>query len=210
MLHLGLCHSADIYAMRAPNVAQSIATIFELEAQAIAIGPRNFRVHQVLCMAHFREGDYDRAVASGRKAVELNPSSADAFEALAAAYNHYGSPEEAERCAQMCFDLSPLDPNLSRYHFQLMQAKLGQRLFGDAYAQLEICLRARPHNVSYLGFKTVFLGHMESKGEAAACLSEYLLKRDIKTADDYREIFLCNSALVELNLEGLRKAGWDA
>ena len=91
-----------------------------------------------------------------------------------------------------------------------MQAKLGQRLFGDAYAQLEICLRARPHDVSYLGFKTVFLGHMESKGEAAACLSEYLLKRDIKTADDYREIFLCNSALVELNLEGLRKAGWDA
>ena len=124
-------------------------------------------------------------------------------------HNHHGSPEEAERCAEMCFDLSPLDPNLSRYHFQLMQAKLGQRQFSEAYVQLEQCLHARPHDVSYLGFKTVLLGHMERKEEAGLCLADYLSKRDIKTADDYRKIFLRNSALVELNLEGLRKVGWD-
>ena len=82
---LALCHSADIYAMRAASIGQSIATMSEVAAQAIAIDPRNFRVHQVLCMAHFWEGEYEKAVLSGRKAVELNPSSADAFEALAAA-----------------------------------------------------------------------------------------------------------------------------
>ena len=60
-----------------------------------------------------------------------------------------------------------------------------------------------------LGFKTVLLGHMERKEESGLCLADYLSKRDIKTADDYRKIFLRNSALVELNLEGLRKAGWD-
>jgi len=125
------------------------------------------------------------------------------------ALSNFGEPEEAERCALMCLKLNPLDPNQHNYSFQLMQARLGQRQFEDAYEYLERCLSARPHDVAYLGFKTVILGHLERREEAAACLSDYLAKRDIKTADDYRRIFVRNSALLEINLEGLRKAGWD-
>ena len=206
---LALCYSANIYALHASDADETTTTMFDLARKAIAIDPRNFRVHQVLCMAYFWQGDYEKATQSGRKAVELNPSSADAFEALAAALNHLGSPEEAERCARMCLNLNPLEPDLYKYNFQLMQAKLGQRDFEAAYKFLQLCINARPHDVSYLGFKTVLLGHMERSDEARACLDAYLSRRNIKTAEDYRKIFLRNSALVELNLEGLRKAGWD-
>ena len=183
--------------------------MFELAKKASEIDPRNFRIYQVLCHAHFWRGELRQSVEAGRQTVELNPSSADAYQALAMALSNFGEPEEAERCALMCLKLNPLDPNQHNYSFQLMQARLGQRQFEDAYEYLERCLSARPHDVAYLGFKTVILGHLERREEAAACLSDYLAKRDIKTADDYRRIFVRNSALLEINLEGLRKAGWD-
>ena len=90
-----------------------------------------------------------------------------------------------------------------------MQASLGQGRFEEAYAFLEKCLDARPHDVSYLGFKTILLGDMGRSEEAGACLAEYLSKRGLKTADDYRRLFIRNSAQTESNLDGLRKAGWD-
>jgi hypothetical protein len=102
-----------------------------------------------------------------------------------------------------------MDPRLHSYYFQLVQATLGQRRFEESYAYLEKCLDARPHDVSYLGFKTILLGHMGRKKDAGDCLAEYLSNRGLKTADDYRRIFVRNSTQVELNLEGLRKAGWD-
>ena len=128
---------------------------------------------------------------------------------LALALTHFGEPEEAEACAYTCLKLSPIDPKLHNYHFQLMQATLGQGRFEEAYAHLEKCLDARPHDVSYLGFKTILLGDMGRSEEAGACLAEYLTKRGLKTADDYRRIFIRNSAQTESNLDGLRKAGWD-
>ena len=45
--------------------------------------------------------------------------------------------------------------------------------------------------------------------EARVCLAEYLSRRGLKTADDYRKIFVRNSVQTEANLDGLRKAGWE-
>ncbi|MCH6582873.1 MAG: adenylate/guanylate cyclase domain-containing protein [Proteobacteria bacterium] len=205
---LALCYSADVYAQYADYV-DGAATMFDLAKKATAIDSRNFRIYLVLCMAHIWKGDLKHAVEAGRKAVELNPSSPEAYEVLALALTHSGEPEEAEGYGQMCLKLSPLDPKLHNYYFQLVQATLGQRRFEEAYVHLEKCLSARPHDVSYLGFKTILLGHMGRKEEARVCLDEYLSKRGIKTADDYRKIFVLNSVQTELNLDGLRKAGWE-
>jgi adenylate cyclase len=206
---LGLCYSADVYAQRADDPDAAIATMVDLEKKASAIDPRNFKNYLMLCMIHIWKGQLKRAVEAGRQAVELNPSSPESYEILALALTHSGHPEEGEDCAQMCLQLSPIDPRLHNYYFQLVQATLGQRRFEDSYTYLEKCLDARPHDVSYLGFKTILLGHMGRKREAGDCLAEYLSKRGVKTADDYRKIFVRNSTQTELNLEGLRKAGWN-
>jgi adenylate cyclase len=206
---LAQCHSGDIYSLRTDDVAASIATMFDLAKKAAQIDPQNFRVYQVRCRAYLWKGDHDRAVEAGRKAVELNPSSPVSYERLATALTHSGEPEEAETCAWMCLKLSPVDPELQEYYFQLMLAVLGQQRFEEAFEHLSRCLNARPDDTALLGFKTVLLGHLGRRAEAEVCLAEYLSKRKIKSVDDYRRIFVPNSALFELNLEGLRKAGWD-
>ena len=115
------------------------------------------------------------------------------------------------------------DFELERHHETLLTS--AATLLGRAYQAREILdrdgltvtnrfheLKEHPmvavERASLLGFKTVLLGHLGRTEEAAACLKDYLAERKIEAADDYRRIFVPNSALVEINLEGLRKAGW--
>jgi adenylate cyclase len=209
MTALAICHSADVYASRSDDVPASIDTMFALANRAMAIDARHFRVHMVLCLAHFWRGDMTKAVAAGRQAVALNPSSAEAYECLSAALCHLGIAQEAEECARICMRLTPVDPRSYRHHFLLMQALLGQRRFDEALDQLTNAANARPHDIVMLGYRTVLLGHLGRDAEARASLQSYLGKRGFKGADDYRRAYIRNSALTELNLEGLRKAGWD-
>jgi adenylate cyclase len=205
---LAMCHSADIYAGRSENVAASITTMFALADRAHAIDPRHFRVYVVRCFAHFWRGELDKSVDAGRQAVALNPSSAEGYEGLSAALAHFGAGAEAEECARACLRLTPLDPRLHRFHFLLAQALLAQHRFEDAEQTLAQALSARPHDVVMLGYRTVVLGHLGRVEEARSSLTEYLRQRGFKSADDYRRRYVRNSALTELNLEGLRKAGW--
>lgn len=206
---LALCHSADVYASRAEHVDHSIATMFALAGRALGIDARHFRIHVVLCLAHFWRGEMKKSVEAGRNAVALNPSSAEAYECLSAALCHLGLTGEAEECARICLRLTPIDPRLHRYHLLLAQALLGQRRFEESLDCLLNALNARPHDIVMLGYRTVLLGHLGRRDEARACLDAYLAKRGFKTADDYRRQYVRNSALVEINLEGLRKAGWE-
>jgi len=205
---LALCHSADIYASRAENVDASITTMFSLIARALAIDARHFRIYVAACLGHFWRGEMNKAVEAGRQAVALNPSSAEGYEALSAALCHLGIFAEAEECARLCFRLTPVDPRLHRFHFLVAQALLGQRRFEEALEHLLKTLATRPHDVVLLGYRTVLLGHLGRTDQARECLATYLGARGFKTADDYRKLYIRNSALTELNLEGLRKAGW--
>ncbi|HSH08055.1 MAG TPA: hypothetical protein VLA41_10370 [Burkholderiales bacterium] len=209
MMALALCHSADIYLALSEDVDVSIAAMFRLANAGLAIDTKNFRVYHVLCLAHFWRGDLAESVDAGRRAVALNPSSVEAYEVLAAALAHHGLAMEAETCARKCFQLSPIDPRLPRFHLQLAQALIGQRRFGEAYAELGHCLVARPHDVVLLGFRAALLGHLGRLDDARTCLDEYLSKRNLKDADQYRRLFVRNSALTDINLEGLRAAGWN-
>lgn len=205
---LALCHSADVYASHSNDVAASIATMFSLANQALVIDARHFRVHVVLCLAHFWQGEMNKAVDAGRKAVALNPSSAEALECLSAALCHLGIAVEAEECARICIRLTPIGPRSYHHHFLLMQALLGQRRFEESFDHLMHALSARPHDIVMQGYRTILLGHLGRDEEAHRSLQAYLGKRGFRNADDYRKLYIRNSALTELNLEGLRKAGW--
>ena len=61
-----------------------------------------------------------------------------------------------------------------------------------------------------LGFRAAVLGHLEKGPEAKEALNRYLaLRPNLKTRNDYRRIFVPNSALADPIIEGLVKAGWE-
>ena len=54
------------------------------------------------------------------------------------------------------------------------------------------------------------MGHLNKGDEAKKALNEYLeLRPNLKTKDDYKKIFVPNSSLADILIEGLCRAGWE-
>ena len=62
----------------------------------------------------------------------------------------------------------------------------------------------------YKGFNAATLGHLNRDGEARTALEEYLaLRPNLKKKSDYKKIFVPNSTLADILIEGLVKASWQ-
>jgi len=54
------------------------------------------------------------------------------------------------------------------------------------------------------------MGYLNKGDEAKTALDEYLsLRPNLKTKDDYKKIFVPNSSLADIIVEGLCRAGWE-
>ena len=85
--------------------------------------------------------------------------------------------------------------------------EIGAGSEGMIYA---IALSSDERYLAVGGFRAAVLGHLERGPEAKTALDRYLaLRPNLKTRDDYRRIFVPNSALADPIIEGLVKAGWE-
>jgi hypothetical protein len=54
------------------------------------------------------------------------------------------------------------------------------------------------------------MGYLDKGPEALAALNEYLeLRPNLKKREDYKKIFVPNSSLADILIEGLVRAGWE-
>jgi tetratricopeptide (TPR) repeat protein len=144
-----------------------------------------------------------------QQAVRFNPSFSTGYLWLGQAQVHSGDYQQGERNIQKAFELSPADPDLSHFHVALYFACLGQGKYEEALQASDKALRRHPDQGFILGFRAAVLGHLQ-RPEAKAALERYLaLRPNLKTRNDYRRIFIRNSALAESIIEGLVKAGWE-
>jgi hypothetical protein len=61
-----------------------------------------------------------------------------------------------------------------------------------------------------IGWRAAALGHLGVVEEAKSALNRYLsLRPNLKTKDDFKQIFVPNSMLTDPIIEGLVKAGWE-
>ncbi len=88
-------------------------------------------------------------------------------------------------------------------------ACLGQGKYYEALKAIDKALQRDPDVGHHLGFRAAVLGHLQ-RPEAKAALERYFtLRPNLKARDDYRRIFVPNSALADPIIEGLVKAGWE-
>ena len=86
----------------------------------------------------------------------------------------------------------------------------GAKKYQKAYELIEEVLEELPHQGSFKGFKASVMGYLNKGDEAKHALNEYLeLRPNLKTKDDYKRIFVHNSSLADIFIEGLIKAGWN-
>jgi len=174
------------------------------------LNPENPLALMSIATAYFFQGDHPTALDHAQRAVQFNPSFAMSLLWLGLAEVHSGKYQQGESSILKAFELSPADPDLMHFHGVLYFACLGQGRYEEALVAIDKALIRHPDVGHHLGFRAAVLGHLERGPEAQEALDRYLtLRPDLKVRDDYRRIFVPNSALADLIIEGLVKAGWE-
>ena len=178
--------------------------------KAEALNPENPLSLLGISIAHFFRGIHPTALDHAQRAVQFNPSFAMSHFWLGLAEVHSGEYQQGESSILKAFELSPADPDLMHFHGVLYFACLGQEKYEEALEAIDKALLLHPDAGHHLGFRAAVLGHLERGPEAKAALDRYItLRPNLKVRDDYRRIFVPNSALADPIIEGLVKAGWE-
>ena len=178
--------------------------------KAEALNPENPLAQLGIGITYFFRGIHPTALDHAQRAVQFNPSFAMSHLWLGLAEVHSGEYQQGESSILKAFELSPADQDLMHFHGVLYFACLGQEKYEEALEAIDKALLRHPDVGHHLGFRAAVLGHLERDPEAKAALDRYLtLRPDLKVRDDYRRIFVPNSALADPIIEGLVKAGWE-
>jgi len=178
--------------------------------KAAELDPKNPEAPVKTGTYHFFKGNFEQARQYCERAVDLNPSYPDAYYTLGHALAHSGQYAESEAPFQQAIDLNPLDPNVAEYRSGLYFSKLGVGDYEAALGFIEQCLAQFPNRGLYRGFKAAVMGYLDKGEEAKQALDDYLaLRPNLKTREDFKKLFVPNSALGDILIEGLIKAGWE-
>ena len=154
---------------------------------------------------------HDSAVFELRKAIELNPSFAQAHSALAMALATGGHPEEALPHIELAMRLSPQDPYFGQFLVRRAEACLFSGRVEEAVEAAERSLREP--NIQWsrwaiLAAAQAHLGRLEEARRSIEALRILRPEIDLAFTRDYWPIADANA--LEYLLDGLRKAGLSA
>ena len=202
-------YNAELGQFLTQDSALALQRIYDYAKKASDLDPKNSEAANLLATHFFFSGKFDQSKLYAERAVKLNPSYPDALYRLGQSLVHSGRYTDAESYYHKAIELSPLDPNSNIYKNGLFFANLGQRNFQVALNYLDECRLKFPTVGTYKGFNAATLGHLGRFDEARSALHEYLaLRPNLKKRSDYKKIFVPNSTLADILIEGFVKAGW--
>ena len=207
--YLGLNSMWELTQRTTKNPEKTLDEIMAHGRKAESLNPENPLALMSIAAAYFFRGDHTTALDYAQRAVKFNPSNAFSFFWLSLAQLHSGDFQQGEESILKGIELSPADPNMNHFNATHYFALLGQGRYDEALVAIDKALRQHKAGLM-LGFRAAVLGHLQKGPEAKEALNRYLaLRPNLKTRNDYRRIFVPNSALADPIIEGLVKAGWD-
>ena len=206
---LGLTSMWELIQRITKDPGKTLDEIMAHGRKAESLNPENPLALTNVAAAYFFRGDHTTALDYAQRAVKFNPSYAISYLFLSLPQLHSGDFQQGEESVLKALELSPADPNMNHFNATHYFALLGQGRYDEALVAIDKALRQHKAGLM-LGFRAAVLGHLERGPEAKAALDRYLaLRPNLKTRDDYRRIFVPNSALADPIIEGLVKAGWE-
>jgi tetratricopeptide (TPR) repeat protein len=183
----------------------------EFARSSVALDERDSLCRCVLGRAHCMLRQYEDAVAELEATIELNPSFAQGYFALAFTLVWCGREDEAIALIEQAVELSPRDPHLWTFYNARAFAhfSLGELKSAAFFARKG----TRVPNATYWPFATLttslgLLGANEAEAAAAELLER---KPDYSCAFAREDLFFCgNRDFIDRYAEGLRRAGVPA
>jgi adenylate cyclase len=215
---LGLCSEVPFYhVLAAVNLndylldsskspQESIENATELLQKILAIDDSNIEAYALLSNVYTIRKEYDKAIAAGARAVNLDPSSPWALFWYAATLNSAGRPEEAVPLFEKAIRLNPLGPGNLYRNFGSALSATG-RLEEAVAAQKKALERAPNDFRTHLGLAAVYIMMGRDK-EAQAAAAEVLRINPKFSLDWYASTsFHKDQSVIDRTINALRKAG---
>ncbi len=149
-------------------------------AEAETAVARALAIDQNLALAHFADGFIHRAkgentaaLESFNRALRLNPNFARAYAQKANELVNVGRPEEAPPLVERAIKLSPRDPSLGVFYWNLGRANFFAHRYPDAIPWLQKAVEVRPNQWNhwlYLASANALIGN---KREAETVLHNF-------------------------------------
>jgi len=203
---LGMTHIMDAWFGWGKSKEDSLSYTIELAQKTMSLDNLDSNAHGVLSSAYRLKGQHDKAIAEGKRAVELNPNSADAHVWLAIALNYADRAEEAIPLFEKAIRLNPFAPTL--YFLQLGHSYRFLKRYDEAIASYKKALQLSPNNLfAHLNLTDAYIQvgrDQEARIHAAEVLRiepDFSLERRAKILP-YK-----NQAEKERHINALRKAG---
>ncbi len=208
--YLALCGFWDLVHFTTEDSKATLDKMKFYGRKAETINPENPLALIGLAAHFFFSGDFPNALNYAERAVKFNPSFTLSNWWLGLIQAHAGRFKESEDSILKALELSPIDPELERIYGALYCSYLGQQRYQEALEASDKALQYHPDQGHMLGWRAAALGHLGFVDDAKFALNKYLaLRPNLKTRENFRQIFVPNSMLTDPIIEGLVKAGWE-
>jgi TolB-like protein/Tfp pilus assembly protein PilF len=204
MLGISYCSQAMNGWSQSPG--KDLKRAFELAQKAIRLDQALVRPHVTLGWIYVLKGKHDEAVAEGKKAVALVPSSAFANFQLGAFLAYADLPEEAIAVSQNALRLNPFPSDWQLWFLGFAYSVAGR--YEEALSNFKKAEERNPDNMWVYFSQAGIYGHLGREQEARAAAKELLRLNPKFSVKQYEKApWQKNGEKWKLHVDGLRKAG---
>ena len=204
--YLGWVYHHDYVLGNTTSPRETLEKSMELARKALSIDDSYDDPHSLLCMIYSLQGDYDKAIAEGKRGLALNPGSVGVLYNYADSLIYAGRPEEAIPLFQKAIRLTPF--GRSSLYRDYGHALRNVERYEEAVSAYKKAIHIAPDNVfAHVGLASTY-SLMGRDSEARAEAAE-VLRINPKFSLDYLEkiILFKDKSKKDQFFDALRKAG---
>jgi adenylate cyclase len=203
---LGMSYNAQFMNGWSQSPGEDLKMAFEYAQKAISLDPALDLPHATLGWFYLLQGKHEEAVAEGRKAVAIAPSSAYANYQLGAFLTFADRLEEAISVSLNALRLNPFPEDWQLWF--LGNAYFAAKRYEEALVYTKKAQERNPQNMWSYCARAATLGLLDREEEAWIEAKEFLRLNPKFSLEQYEKMpWFRNRQTWNLHISGLRKAG---
>jgi len=195
-----------VLARRGKSPQKSITKAFKLAQKAISLDESYAGSYNALGGVYLMMRQYEKAIAAGKRAIELEPNVAKFYGGLGLTLSFAGRPDEGIRYLNQGIRLNPLPPYWYFTHLSRCYMLKGQ--YEDALTAIKKAIHRSPDAIhNHIQLAAIF-ALLERQEEAGSAVKKVLEMRPSYSLKNAKVSFpFKNQADLKLIIDALRKAG---
>jgi TolB-like protein/Tfp pilus assembly protein PilF len=189
------------------NKARDVDRMDQAARNAVRADNEDHVAHEALGRAHLWQKRYGDALAEYEKAIALNPVSGRGHYGYGVTLLHSGDAAKAESEFNAAIQLSPRDPYCSAFYSRMAYCQIALGNYASAVDWARRSMSEPFTEITVYLFLVSALGHLGRTAEMEDAMNDLFARIPNASLDYVREHFPSEPEILDIFLEGLRKAG---